>query len=71
MYRRISSVITVAALITIVVISIVVHFLSEHIYFGNGSVRLFWLSSIIGTIGAIVTGLRGIDILTERTRVVN
>jgi hypothetical protein len=67
--RRISVTI-LTALIAIVVVNIAVHLQSEYFYFGNASTILFWLTSFIGTIAAIITGLRCIDILTERSQVV-
>jgi hypothetical protein len=38
---------------------------SECIYFGDVSTAIFWLTSVIGTIRAIVTGFKAIDMLRD------
>ena len=70
MDKCINSVILIL-LTTITAIAIAAHLQSEYMYFGNVSMTIFWLTALIGTIAAVATGFRAIDILTERFRIVS
>lgn len=71
MDRKINSITALVALTTIVAIALAAHLESEYIYFGNAAIAVFWLTSSIGTIAAIVTGVKAIDLLAERFRIVS
>jgi hypothetical protein len=69
MDRKINSITVLVVLTTVVAITLAAHIESEYMYFGNASTIIFWLTSGVGTVVAIITGFKAIDVLTERFRI--
>jgi uncharacterized membrane protein len=70
MDRKINPIALLIVLTTLVAIVLAAHVGSEYMYFGNASTMIFWLTAAVGTVVTIITGLKAIDMLTERSSIV-
>ena len=67
---KINNIVLLILLTTVVSIVLAAHIGSEYAYFGNASTMIFWLTAAVGTVVTIMTGLKAIDMLTERSSIV-